>query len=300
MKETRVGFIGLGNMGSAICTNIQKAGFPLNVYNRTKEKTAAFIKSGASLSGCPREVAENSDLIFTSLMDDASVLNTCAGEHGLLAGLAPDKIHVGLTTISPQSANKLEQMHKDQGSHYIAGPVVGRPDVAAVGELITFLAGNDQAIESVREVVSAYTKTALPVGESPSFANALKICVNYMVMTQLTMLGEVYAYAEKSELDKDIVLLIATMFYGGSGPMVEYAEKIKNRDFEEAGFTLLGGLKDALIFEQAFLEVGARPGLISIAKDSFLEASNHGLGDKDWSALTEISRWSAGLDNLLD
>ncbi|SCY18552.1 hypothetical protein [Desulfoluna spongiiphila] len=79
--------------------------------------------------------------------------------------------------------------------------------------------------------------------------------------------------------------------------MIEYVEKIKNRTFDDAGFALTGGLKDSLLFEKAFADVGIRAGVASLAKESLMAAAMNGLGDKDWSALTEMIRLSAGLDS---
>ena len=123
----------------------------------------------------------------------------------------------------------------------------------------------------------------------------MKICVNYMAMTQLAMLGEIFTYAEKSELDKAKVLTITKMFFSDNQAMRDYAEKIANRDFDTVGFDLSAGLKDALIFETAFTASGVKPSTILGAKDNLIAANQNGLGDKDWSALTEVSRMLAGL-----
>jgi 3-hydroxyisobutyrate dehydrogenase-like beta-hydroxyacid dehydrogenase len=133
-----VACIGLGRMGSGIAGNIQKRGFPLTVYNRSAEKTAPFVSAGAVAVGTPREAAAAAEIVVTNLMDDASVLDTVTGADGVLAGMRPGSIHIGTTTISPNLSARLAAMHAAHGSHYIAGPVAGRPDAAAAGKLITF------------------------------------------------------------------------------------------------------------------------------------------------------------------
>lgn len=99
-----VSCIGLGRMGSGMAANIQKAGFPLTVYNRTAEKTKRFVAAGATTAGSPREAAAAADIVVTNLMDDASVLDTVMGVNGILAGMRPGAIHLGTSTISPTSA----------------------------------------------------------------------------------------------------------------------------------------------------------------------------------------------------
>ncbi len=294
-QQLRIGFIGLGKMGSGICTNIQKQGYPLTVYNRTAAKTQPFHEQGAQVANSIKELVEQSDIIFTSLLDDKSVLDLCHGENGILDSMTAGKIHVGLTTIQPTTADSLKAEHEQHGCHYIAAPVVGRPDAAMAGKLITFLGGDSDAISQVKAVVESYTMKQVPVGSVASSANAMKICVNYMAMAQLAMLGEVFTFAEKSQLDKSMVLMVAKMFFAGNEAMSTYAEKIANRDFDTVGFDLTAGLKDALIFETAFTSCGIKPTAITGAKDNLVAANANGLGNKDWSALTEMSRMLAGL-----
>lgn len=296
-KKLNLGFIGLGKMGAGICANIQREGFSITVYNRTRSKAEPFEKKGASIAGSPGEAAEKSDIILTSLMDDASVLENCTGENGILTGLKPGGIHIGLTTILPATANMLSDLHKKKQGHYIAAPVLGRPDAAAAGSLISILGGDSNAIESVRPVIDCYSEKIIPISNTPGLANVLKVCVNYVAMTQLVMFGEVFTFAEKSSLDKEIIFKFAQMIFGVSGPMIEYVEKIKNRTFDDAGFALTGGLKDSLLFEKAFVDAGVNAGIAALAKEKLMAAAVNGLGDKDWSALTEMIRLSAGLDS---
>lgn len=296
-EKLRIGFIGLGKMGSGIFSNIQKAGYDLTVYNRTWSKTQPFKERGAKVARTTKELADNSDIIFSSLLDDLSMIELCHGENGILNSTSPGKIHVGLTTIQPSTADKLQLEHEKHACHYIAAPVVGRPDAVEAGQLITFLAGEPSVISRTQSVIESYTVKQVPVGQSASAANAMKICVNYMAMAQLAMLGEIFTYAEKIQLDKSQVLSIAKMFFSGNEAMKTYAEKIAKREFDNVGFDLSAGLKDAFIFATAFNSCGVKPSAIAGATDNLVAANANGLGKKDWSALTEISRILAGLTN---
>ena len=112
----RIGFIGLGKMGSGIARNIQEAGFALTVYNRTASKTRPFVDTGASAVASPREAAEAADVVVTCLMGDESVLSVLSGNEGILAGLRPGAIHVGASTISPACATRVAELHAAHGS----------------------------------------------------------------------------------------------------------------------------------------------------------------------------------------
>src|SRR5580693_3769179 len=106
-----VACIGLGRMGSGIARNIQKAGFPLTVYNRTKEKMKPLVEAGATAANTPREAVAGADIVVTNLMDDASVLGAAVGENGIFAGMRAGAIHIGTTTISPSLSTKLAELH---------------------------------------------------------------------------------------------------------------------------------------------------------------------------------------------
>src|ERR1700686_1483666 len=122
-----VACVGLGRMGSGIARNIQNAGFRLTVFNRTTEKMKPLVEAGATAAGTPREAATSADIVVTNLMDDASVLSAMSGDNGILAGMRPDAIHIGTTTISPSLSSRLGELQGVQGSHYGAGPAAGRP-----------------------------------------------------------------------------------------------------------------------------------------------------------------------------
>lgn len=298
MDETveKVGFIGLGKMGAAICARIQQAGFQLKVYNRTASKMRPFVEAGAVAANCPREAAAGSDVVLTCLMDDQSVLEAVTGDDGVLAGLRPGGIHLGLTTILPTTSARLAQMHAEKGCMYIAGPVLARPDAVVAGQARTIVAGDQQAIERSRRVCEAYTSLIFNLGSNPIAASALKVCYNYFVAAQLELMGEIYAFAEKSGLDLDLVAEHLQQFF--AAPFLKmYAAKIRHRDFDPSGFDLVAGLKDLMLFQQAFADARVEPGFGNVVKDKLVAGMACGMEHKDWSAIYEIIRLLAGLDS---
>jgi 3-hydroxyisobutyrate dehydrogenase-like beta-hydroxyacid dehydrogenase len=213
-----------------------------------------------------------------------------------LAGLKPGGIHIGLTTISVKTSEKLEKLHKEKGCIYLAGPVMGRPDAAESGKLRTFMSGDQSAIERCEDLVKSYTAGIIKLGDSAREAASMKICGNYVAITQIEMMGEIYTFAEKSGLNLDLIQMV---FHGMfTEPTLQmYAAKIKSRDFDDAGFEALGGLKDVMIFEEAFTDVGVIPGIAKVVKDKLVSVVARGMGNKDWSATYEITRLLAGLDD---
>ena len=286
-----VACIGLGRMGSGIARNILNAGFPLSVYNRTREKMRPLVEAGAKAASTPREAAAAADIVVTSLMDDASVLGAATGDTGILAGMRPGAIHIGTTTISPSLSTRLAELHAAQGSYYIAGPVAGRPDAAAAGKLFTFVAGKAECLERCRPVMTAYADRIIPMGEDPAIAMSMKLVGNFMVAGLIELIGEAYVFAERRGVAPSMLTAMFKQFMPAAS---EYVDRIGNRDFARAGFTLDGGTKDIMLILQAAAEVHAPLSYASVVRDKCLAAQARGLGELDWSVMTETSRHDAG------
>lgn len=290
----KVACIGLGRMGAGIARNILAAGFPLTVYNRTAAKMEPLVAQGAVPARSPKEAAAAADVVITNLMDDQSVFDAVAGADGLLAGLARDAVHIGTTTVSPGCSQRLAALHAGHGSHYVAGPVVGRPDAAAAGTLRTFLAGDPVAIERCARVVAAYAADVIDLGARQEVASSMKLAINYVIASLIELMGEVYAFGERSGIDPQIMnVMLASMV--APPPLKEYANRIRAREFEPAGFALTGGLKDIQLILQASTDTRVALPYASIIRDKLLAALAHGMADRDWSATYDITRMNAGL-----
>jgi len=281
-------------MGAGIARSIQRAGFTLRVYNRTAAKMQPFVNEGATAAESPKDAATGADVVVTNLMDDASVLDTVTDANGILAGLRPGGIHVDTTTVSPRCARRLAELHAEHGSRCVAGPVVGRPDVAAKGELRTFLAGEAGAIEECRPVVEAYTSLAINLGEDPGLASSMKLSVNYMLVATVELMGQVFAFGEKSGISPDMLNLVMGAFFGQPA-LQEYARLIHGRNFTDPGFALSGAMKDMELMMQAAGDIRAPLPFGNIVRDKLLTAAARGMEDLDWAAISEISRIQAGL-----
>src|SRR5689334_22388365 len=130
----QVGFIGLGNMGSAMAANLLAAGHALTVHNRTPAKAQALVAKGARLAATPGDAARG-EVVITMLADDHALEHVVFGEHGVLAALAPGAIHLSMSTISMALAERLNAAHREKGQELISAPVFGRPEAAAAAKL---------------------------------------------------------------------------------------------------------------------------------------------------------------------
>lgn len=291
---SKIALIGLGKMGSVIAKKLLEAGFDLTVYNRTASKMQHLLSIGAKSATSAKEAAISADIILTSLFDDESVLDVVCSKDGILEGLKQGAIHIGTSTILPMTSKKLYELHHQKNAIYIAGNVLGVPKAAEKGELTSIVAGDQKAIASCMSVFNAYSKTIVNVGQEPYKANVMKICMNYLLAISIECMSELYTFAEKSNLDADYINKMFHVIFAHPAYQL-YADKIKNRDFDTVNFDLKGGYKDIQLFQKAFANEHIVPDLANVIANKFIIALAHGLENKDWSAVSNVTRLLAGL-----
>lgn len=294
-----VAVVGLGRMGSGIANSLLRAGFPVVVYNRTEEKTRPLVAAGATLAATPAAAARNAKYVITSLMGDASVFAVTEGPDGLLAGLERNAVHIGASTISANATGRLARLHAEHGSEYLAAPVVGRPDAAAAGELMTFVCGKPSVFDASRSVLHGYTRQAQYLGEDWAVASTAKLAVNYCAATLIELMGQVYAFGEKTGIPLNVLNMMFRMMW--AQPVLQgYAGRIWHRDFDDVGFDLQGGLKDVTLMVNDSKARGVRWEFAETIQRKMFRGIEMGLGAKDWSATYEVTRSEAGLGQTQD
>jgi 3-hydroxyisobutyrate dehydrogenase-like beta-hydroxyacid dehydrogenase len=293
-KIKRVSVIGLGNIGSGIAKNILEAGYELYVYNRTASKMDPLVSLGARSTSSPKDAASKAEVVLTSLMDDASVLATTTGENGILAGLSPGGIHIGATTISPKLSAQLAQMHKEQGSYYIAAPISGRGDYAQLGKLITQVGGEKAIVDKCMGVLEAYTQTITYMGEDHKAAANAKLAINYMTVAFIELYSQCYAFGLKCGISVELMHEFISTMMDWYSPR-KYAETIKDRTYEPANFKVTSGFKDVQLMLESAKEVGAPLHYASLISDKYISLIAQGMAHLDWSAIHEINLRNAGL-----
>ncbi|HUS82056.1 MAG TPA: NAD(P)-dependent oxidoreductase [Dehalococcoidia bacterium] len=291
----KVAVIGLGRMGSTIARRILGAGFDTTVYNRTAAKMDPLVQKGAKGAPSPREAAAGADAVVTCLMGDASVFDVVLGEDGLLAGLTRGAVHIGTTTVSPRCSTQLAELHASRGSRYLAAPIIGRPDMAEIGRVMAFVAGDYQAMRRCVRLFKSYASGITNVGKDHAVANSAQLVFTYMTVSLIEMIGDVYAFGERSGINGAVLNgLVSAML--GPPALKDYAHRIHARDFDDVSYDLLSGLRDVQLILQAADETRVPLSYACIIRERFLAAAANGLGDKDWCAITEITRMNAGLN----
>jgi len=290
----KVGFIGLGRMGSGMARNLLRAGHEVVVFNRSREKAEALVADGARVADTPAAVCSVSEAVMTMLADDHAVEQVAFGENGIASALPAGAIHISCSTISIALARRLAAEHGRRGQRYLSGPVFGRPDAAESKKLLVIAAGPADVVEHCRPLFDAIGRQTFVVGSDPSQANAVKLCGNFMIAATLEAFGEAYAALRKADVGPHTFLdVMSTLF--GSPVYANYGRLIADEKFEPAGFALRLGLKDTRLVLEAAEEYAAPMPLASLIRDNFLSAMAHGQADQDWSSVTRVAARNAGL-----
>ena len=205
MGDLRLGYIGLGLMGKPMAQNLLKAGFPLVVHNRSRQKVAGLVRQGACAAESPREVAERSDVVFTNLPDTPDVLKVVLGENGVLSGAHPGMIFVDNSTIKPAASREIYARLADVGVQSLDAPVSGGDVGAQQGTLSIMVGGDADALEKVAPAFLAIGKTITYIG-GPGAGQVAKACNQIMVAAQMLAMGELMIFAQKAGADPEKVV----------------------------------------------------------------------------------------------
>ncbi len=205
MSTLRLGYIGLGLMGKPMARNLLKAGFPLVVHNRSRQKVEELVRQGACAAESPREVAERSDVVFTNLPDTPDVLKVVLGENGVLSGAHPGMIFVDNSTIKPAASREIYARLADVGVQSLDAPVSGGDVGAQQGTLSIMVGGDADALEKVAPAFLAIGKTITYIG-GPGAGQVAKACNQIMVAAQMLAMGELMIFAQKAGADPEKVV----------------------------------------------------------------------------------------------
>ena len=197
----RIGFIGLGKMGSAMARNLLRAGHQVAVYNRSREKAEALAGEGARAADSPADACRESQAVMTMLADDGAVEQVVFGENGVVSALAKGAVHISSSTIGTALARRLAAEHARRGQGYLSAPVFGRPEVAESRKLIVVAAGPSELVELCRPLFDAIGRQTFVAGSEPWQANAVKLCGNFMLASMIEAFGEAFATLRKAGVE---------------------------------------------------------------------------------------------------
>lgn len=280
----QIGFIGLGSMGSAMALNLVKAGHYVRAWNRSKVPQDSV--PGVTLVELAAD-AFQTDVVFTMLSDDPAIREVIL-DPGLLASARPGLIHVVTSTISVGFARELELVHEKAGLGYVSAPVLGRPNVAASGQLNILAAGKADAVAAIEPLLVPLGKKVWKLGENPARANTAKLACNMMIAMAIEAMAEGVVLTESVGLDRAdfFELILGTLFSGRA--YESYSAQITEQSFEP-GFKAKLALKDMRLATEFSKEIGRRLPMLEAVREGLNKAVVAGHGEKDWSIMADMT-----------
>jgi 3-hydroxyisobutyrate dehydrogenase-like beta-hydroxyacid dehydrogenase len=289
----KIGFLGLGQMGSGMAANLIKAGHEVTLYNRSAEKAERLARDGAKVAQTPAE-ASTGEAVVTMLADDAAVCAVAFGPDGIVANLPKGAMHISCSTISVELSERLLAAHEEAGQHYVAAPVFGRPDAAAAAKLFVAAAGPAQALKTAQPVFDAIGQRSFVLSDHAPAANLVKLSGNFLIASVIESLGEAMALVGKGGVEPHayLELLTSTLF---SAPVYKtYGALIADKKFEPAGFAAPLGQKDIRLTLAAAERLRVPMPFASLLRDRFLALLAQGGEKLDWSAVGGMAAKDAG------
>ena len=291
----KIGFIGVGNMGAAIAANLVRAGHDVAVWNRSVEKTRGVVAAGAVLAANPKAAASKREIVISMLADDAALEAVLSGAEGLLAGLGSDGLHISMSTISVASAERVAGEHANRGQHFLSAPVFGRPDAAAAARLFVVAAGAKADFHKASPLFDAISQRAFYLGETPSQANLVKLCGNFMILAAIEAMGEAMTLAKKGGVAKKQLLEVLTGTLFDTPVYRNYGAALVEERFKPAGFAAPLGLKDMRLVGHSAEALRVPMPLLSILRDHLLQTIGAEGDDIDWSGIGRTIAKNGGL-----
>ena len=292
-----VGFIGLGNMGGGMSLNIQKAGYPMVVYDLREEVTKPLLEGGARLAGSPAEVARLSDVTFTSLPGPREVEAVATGPEGVLEGIQPGAIYVDLSTSRPTLIRQIEPQFRQKGAHVLDAPVSGGKSGAATRNLAVMVGGEREIFDRIRPLLDAFGDKVFYAG-SIGAGTVSKLVHNMIGHGVRQAIAEGLTLGVKAGVEAEA--LWECVRRGSLGRMSVLHEGIARTvfhgEFEPASFALALARKDVGLATDLGREFNVPMPVANLVEQIAIEAMNRGWGDRDSSVTFLLQEEQASVE----
>ncbi|RLN55858.1 hypothetical protein BBJ28_00004441 [Nothophytophthora sp. Chile5] len=288
-----VGFIGLGNMGFPMAHNLLKAGLQVLCFDTNTTNVNRLVALGAKPATSVEQVAAETSTIFSVLPNDEVVTSVVLGDEatpgsGLLANMTPGALHVGCSTIHPNTSRALDAKHSAGNATYVAAPIFARPDGMEAMQANFVVSGSDAtAVEQASEWLNKCTggRVAAFSTEDPGAANAVKLCGNFLIATAIESMAEALSLLEANGVDRVQAMQFYSNTFMNSVIHKGYGQRVSERDHRPGGFALELGYKDQRLAHQMAMEAQVPMPFLSALIDRFLSERAKGRSDLDWSAI---------------
>ena len=292
----KVGFIGLGRMGAGMAGRIQSTGYQLSVFDAQATQTAALAAAGARVAASVADLCQERDVVVSMLVEDATLLSVATGPEGLVDSLTPGAIHLVMGTHGVATIRTLEASHTEAGQILVAAPVLGRPDLAAAGQLGIVVGGPIDAATRVRPLLEAMGRRLFEAGPKPESATAIKLANNAVLGCAMIAMAEGFSLVRRYDVDPQVFQDVMTEGLFSAPAYKVYGQKMVDESYDQVGSPISVGLKDAgLIAAAAALARVPMPSH-NVYLDRLLGAVAHGDADRDQAVLAREQNRASGLE----
>jgi len=292
-KRTKVGFVGLGLMGAPMAASLLKAGYPLQVWNRTADKAELLAAEGATRSFTPAEAARGADFVVVMVADDAALDAVLFSEEGLSRGLKRGAILINCSTTSPGLGFRAATALRSLSVHYLECPVMRSVQAAREGKLQMLVGGSPADFAKARPVLEALASDIHHIGDIGKAAT-LKLACNLLVATSMLAFTEYFVLARKSGVPFEKMMEVLH-----AGPLdsqiLRYAEQAVVNPGGRPSFYLRHMLKDVNLAMELSRQLDVPVPLTAVTRQMLAAAKNLGHGDDDYSALVDLVAAWAGV-----
>ncbi len=286
MSIKKIGYIGIGVMGQGMVPNLVKAGFEVQAFNRTSERSEAMREHGAQVATSVAEAVQGADLVMYCLSNDEAVEQVVWGEGGVLANVSQGQVVVDMTTVHPDTSLRQFEAFSERGVDFLDAPVFGSRNEAAGGGLWIVVGGEQSVFERVKPVLEPLSETLHYMG-GPSKGSSMKLVGNLVVAMQLEALGEAMVMAKKAGLDPRDVLGVLHVTDFKSPIFDGVGAALLERDFG-VHFALKLMLKDANLISRYAQDLNSPIPAAAAVRETIKAAVNQGWGEENASALIKM------------
>jgi 3-hydroxyisobutyrate dehydrogenase len=288
--NTIIGFIGTGVMGKSMAGHLLKAGYPLYVYTRRKEKAKELLDLGASWASTPKEIAEKANVVITIVGYPTDVEEVYLGKGGLVTNGRENTYVIDMTTSTPSLAERIHQEASKKGIHALDAPVSGGDIGAREARLAIMVGGDEEAFKQVEPILQVMGSNIILQGKAGAGQHT-KMCNQIAIASNMLGVMESIVYAEKAGLNPENVLKTITTGAAGSWSLSNLAPRVLTGDFEP-GFMIKHFIKDmGIALEEAEKMRMDLPGL-SLAQSLYKKLADEGLSNLGTQALYKL--WHKG------
>ena len=292
----KVGFIGLGRMGQGMARRILGAGHELSVFDMVAAATVPFGESGARVASSIADLCSGREVVVTMLVEDKAIIDVALGAGGLCDSLSRGALHLVMGTHGVATVRQLEERHRAAGQTLIAAPVLGRPDLAAAGQLGIVAGGPEDAVRTCEPLLSVMGRKTFPAGVKPESATAIKLANNAVLGCAMVAMAEGFSLVRKYGVLPQVFQDVMVEGLFASTAYKVYGQKMVDESYDQVGSPITVGLKDALLIAAAADVARVPMPSHDVYHQRLLGAVAHGDADRDQAVLAREQARAAGIE----